>query len=99
MLNSNLIDGTIINEEVVLNLDDKKFRDLVFILLSNKNLEIAKHIKTLINKGRYDLILEMVHQNLIGDEVFIYTMTNEHIDEEELINRLESIKVKRPINN
>ena len=99
LLNSNLIDGSIINEDVVLNLDDKKFRDLIFILLSNKNLEIAKHIKTLINKGRYDLILEMVHQNLIGDEVFIYTMTNEHINEDELINRLESIKVKRPLNN
>ena len=103
LLTKALVDGDIMNEDVKLNLDKHKdddyFEELVFQLLSNHNLEIAKHIKTLIKNRRYDLIIDMIEDKLIGDEVFINTINQEELDAKDLITKLETMRVKRPINN
>ena len=99
LLNRALVDGTIINEEVRLSLGDDMFEELVFTLLSNHNSEIAKHIKTLIKNRRYDLIINMIQDNLLGDVVFINTINQEELNDKELISKLETLRVKRPANN
>ena len=99
LLNSALVDGEIINKEVQYNVGDEMFVELVFTLLSNHNLEIAKHIKTLIKNKRYDLIINMIQDNLLGDVVFINTINQAELNDKELISRLETLRVKRPANN
>ena len=99
LLNSSLIDGEIINDDLYSNLGDDKFRELVYSLLLNNNLEIAKHIKTLVSKRRYDLIEDMIDNKLIGDVVFINAISQEELTVDKLIEHLESIRVKRQVNN
>ncbi len=99
LLNRCLIDGQIINDDVYTNLGENMFRELIYTLLSNNNLEVAKHIKSLISKNRYDLIKDMITHNLLGDQVFINTINNENINIDDLITTLEGIRVKRQVNN
>ena len=99
LLSRELVDGEIINEDVKLNLGDENFEVLVLTLLSNQNLEIAKHIKTLIKNRRYDLIIDMIEEKLVGDVVFSKTINQEELDAKDLITKLETMRVKRPINN
>ena len=99
LLNKALIDGTIINEDTLNILGEDNFNELTFTLLSNHNLEVAKHIKTLINNNRYDLIEYMISSNLIGDQVFIDSINVDNLNDKALIERLETIRVKKQINN
>jgi hypothetical protein len=99
LLNKALVDGDIINEEVKVTLGERYFEELIFTLISNHNLEIAKHVKTLIKNRRYDLIVNMIRENLLGDVVFINTINQEELNDKELISRLENLRVKRPTNN
>ena len=99
LLNKALIDGEIINEEVKDSIGDNMFEELIFTLLSNHNLEIAKHIKTLVKNRRYDLIVNMIQDNLLGDVVFINTINQEDLNEKEFIYKLENMRVKHPTNN
>lgn len=99
LLNKALIDGEIINEEVRFNLGDNRFEELIFTLLSNTNLEVAKHVKTLTKNRRYDLLINMINENLLGDVVFINTINQEDLNEREFISKLENMRVKHPTNN
>ena len=99
LLNKALIDGTIINIDVYDTLGEAKFNELIFTLLSNHNLEVAKHIKTLIKNNRHDLIIDMINNNLIGDQIFIDSINANDLKDKDLIERLESIRVKKQINN
>lgn len=98
LLNLSLIDGSIINQQLESVLGENMFKQLVYSLLSNRNLEIAKYIKTLIQRNRFDLIIGLIEDDLISDEVFINIITNEK-DDENIISLLEGIKVKKQINN
>ena len=99
LLNGKLIDGTIINETVKLSLGYDSFEELIFTLMSNHNIEITKHIKTLIKKERFDLIEDMIYNELIYDHIFVNTLCNEVTNDNDLIEKLETIRVKKPLNN
>lgn len=99
LLNGKLIDGTIINETVKSSLGYDSFEELIFTLMSNHNIEITKHIKTLIKKERFDLIEDMIYNELIYDHIFVNALCNEVTNDNDLIEKLETIRVKKPLNN
>lgn len=99
LLNGKLIDGTIINETVKSSLGYDSFEELIFTLMSNHNIEITKHIKTLIKKERLDLIEDMIYNELIYDHIFVNSLCNEVTNDNDLIEKLETIRVKKPLNN
>lgn len=101
LMNKN-IDTTLFNLDVLNNLDDYHYKELIYTLLSNSNVEISRYVKVLINKSRYDILSNMISFKLLSDHIFVSIFDfkkDKVLSDDDIINTFERTKNKRYSNN
>ena len=92
------IDGVLLDEQFLSYLGFEEYRELILTLSSNKNGEVTRYIKILINNQRFDLVKDMLEMNLMSDIITI-NINNEELNDMTIIQSIENLKIKRLVNN
>ena len=96
------IDSCILNYSITDEMDESLYREMVFTLMANNNVEIARYVKVLIENNRFDILNDLVIRNLLSDNIFTSTfgINNERkLSDIEIINAFERVRVKHNYNN
>ena len=92
------IDTSLMNTDMIAKLGFNNFKELIYTLLGNDNLEIARYVKVLVANNRFDLLKIMIASKTLSDDIFVnsYGIKDDVLlSDKDIINKFEFVKTRR----